>query len=167
MAYQRDSFLMARRLGPAALHDDFLTRFAEAARITRQAVSVMSSEDSQLLSDVARGRGLVRLCQLCGISERALREGDALAFSEALRGHVMFRRTVRHTGVVAFLAALEEETASNGPADETALAFLKSPSSATRDRAIETHLRQEVATRTVIDALHTTDLSKSRVLLTA
>lgn len=147
------------RMASGVAIDDLTTRIADAMRILRDGVPVMSEQESQLLSDFARGRNLTTLCKLCGVSERAFREADALSVAEAIRGHVMARRRHRASGLLSVLDAFEQETASNGPADEAQLTFIIRPSRATKERCIETLARQEIASRQAIDALHTTDIS--------
>jgi hypothetical protein len=161
MAYQNRSTFPARRLAAADAQDDLQTRIADAARVTTAAVAVRSEDEQQLLYDFSRGRGIVRLGQWCAISERAFREADAVAVAEAIRGHILYRRRMRAQGLLGLLDAVAEETHSNGPADEAGLRFLVNPGRGTRDGFIEALSRQEVASRSLIDLLHTTDFTGS------
>lgn len=154
MAYQH----AAHRMAPGAAQDDLTRRIADATRVIRQSVPVMSEPESQLLSDMARGRGLTMLCQLAGVSERAFREADALSVSEAIRGHILARRRHRMSGLLGVLQAFQLEEDTNGPANVAQWLFATNPSRATRDGAVEALARQESASRVAIDTLHTIDL---------
>jgi hypothetical protein len=65
MAYRRDGFSPVQgttRMAPGHALDDLLTRVGDAIRQVRGAVSTMSPSESELLTDMARGRGLTMLC---------------------------------------------------------------------------------------------------------
>jgi hypothetical protein len=161
MAYRRDGFSPVQgttRMAPGHALDDLLTRVGDAIRQVRGAVSTMSPSESELLTDMARGRGLTMLCGLCGVSERAFREADALSVAEAIRGHILARRRHRAGGVLGVLDAFEQEEATNGPANLAQWLFATNPSKATRDVAVERLAHQEAASRVAIDVLHTLDL---------
>lgn len=154
MTYQRNT----TRMASGAAQDDLVNRVRDAMRQLRQGVPVMTEDESQLVSDFARGRNLVTLCKLFGVTERAFREADALSVAEAIRGHIIARRRHRASGVLGVLEAFRREEETNGPANLAQWAFTLGPSRATKDLAVETLLQQEVATRAAIDVLHATDI---------
>jgi hypothetical protein len=125
----------------------------DAARIIRAGHPGLSTEESQNLSDVADGRGSTMLFRALDAASACRSEADALALVEALRRYVLARR--RRHGLVAGipLEVLREEMASNAAANAAEFEYVNSPSPATRDRLIETHVRQMTASRQLIDSL--------------
>jgi hypothetical protein len=138
---------------PAALDaDDFVRRLADAARRILAAEPLMSQSEKQLLWDVQRGRHLVVLSRMVSVASRCRDTSAALAVPEAIRGFVI-EVSPTFDAATEFSAFLEETTA-NGAADVAQMEHVISPSRATRERAIETLVVQEAATRKAIDALH-------------
>jgi hypothetical protein len=85
------------------------------------------------------------------IAQRCADPAAAAFVTEQLRGFILSGHPSLDLRV---FDAFRLEQRSNGVGDVAQFEFMIAPSSATRDRAIEALLAQEVATRAAIDALH-------------
>lgn len=128
----------------------------DAVRRARASIDgALSPQESQLLSDLADGRGATMLFGALTVLSRCEYEADALAVVEALRRYVMSTRYATPR-LESPRDLIREETRCNYLANDAENEFLASQSPATRDRLIETHIHQMSASRRIVDALGAT-----------
>lgn len=127
----------------------------DAVRRARASLPDLTAEESQLLSDLADGRGTVMIVRAMGVVARCENEGDALAVTEAFRRFVMMTRFAKPREESA-RDLIREETRCNYLANDAENEFLASPSPANRDRLIEMHTHQMCASRRIVDELAVT-----------
>lgn len=112
----------------------------------------LTPREQQLFKDLKKGRYIGGVLNALEISQQKCQDvSDATALPEAFRGWVIGG----HPGyeVCVFDSFLTEQHA-NGTFDLAQFEYLKSPTKANRDRAIEAGTRQLVETRRSLDALH-------------
>jgi hypothetical protein len=130
---------------------NFVRRFADACRQIRRSASHLSESDSRLLTDLAEGKGLVRIERVADISARCSDLADATALSDAFRGHALALRRVEP---ITVLEAIRIEAKADGAEDAAVVEYLANPCEANRQRAIEALRRAAETTLAVVDALH-------------
>ena len=122
----------------------------------------LTPKESQLLKDIGRGRYIGGVLNALEISQQKCHDvGTATALPEAFRGWVVGG----HPGYeVCLFDSFVAEQQSNGSFDLAQLAYMKNPTRANKERAIEAGNRQMAETRRALDALHKDDgrLSLSR-----
>ncbi len=144
----------ARRPAPVSVTTDreqLRAIVADAVRIVRRSTTNLTPRQQRLLSDLARGRYLAGVFQFVEIMRSCTEPLDAAWFPERLRGFVL----AGHPALALEAHdCFRAETAAQGAADVAQLAFVLAPSGATRDRATDALLEQDVRTRAALDALH-------------
>lgn len=132
----------------------FDSSLANAIRMIRRSAVGLTPRESQLLSDVARGRGKAfrLVAEVADIARyRCFDPADATALAESIRGYVL----AGHPGLtLPWMDTLRYEGATNAAADEALVEHILTPSRATRERMIETHVAQSIASRAVADLIH-------------
>jgi hypothetical protein len=133
---------------------DFGSSLAEAIRMIRRSAHGLTPRESQLLSDVARGRGAAfrMVAEVADIARfRCFDPADAASLAECIRGYVL----TGHPGLnLSWLDVLRYEGATNSMANDALYEHLLTPSKATRERMIEAHHAQEIASRAVADLMY-------------
>lgn len=120
-------------------------------QVTRSATG-LSAKEAQLLKDIARGRYIGGVLHALEISQQRCEDvADATAIPEAFRGWVLGGHP-RYAVCVFDSFVAEQE--SNGEFDVAQMRYMRDPTPANRDRAIEAGNRQLVETRRALDALH-------------
>lgn len=141
----------ATRAQPCQSFDSSL---AEAIRMIRRSAIGLTPRESQLLSDVARGRGRAfrMVAEVADIARyRCFDPADAAALAECIRQYTLSG----HPGLaLPFLDTLRYEGATNAMADEALVEHVLSPSRATAERLVETHVAQAIASRAVADLVY-------------
>jgi hypothetical protein len=144
-----------RALFPASERQCFHDRLAGAVRQIRDASEGLTPRESQLLSDVTRREyaGFRTVADIADIARfRCKDPGKASALAEAIRGHTL----AGHPGLVLpFFDVLRYEGSANAMADEALVEHILSPSRSTRERMVETHVAQAIASRRVADLMYT------------
>lgn len=137
---------------PAPAGQSFDRLMANAMRAVRRSAVGLTPKESQLLADVSRGRGFRVISEVADIARyRCADPTDATAIAEGLRGYILRD----HPGLVlSWFDVLRYEGATNTMADEALVEHVLSPSGATRDRMVETHVAQAIASRAVADLIH-------------
>lgn len=133
---------------------NFDSSLENAIRMIRRSAVGLTPRESQLLSDVSRGRGRAfrLVAEVADIARyRCFDPADATALAEAIRGYVLNG----HPGVrLPWMDTLRYEGTTNAMADEALVEHILSPSHATKERMIETHVAQSIASRAVADLIH-------------
>lgn len=134
----------------------------DSVRQIRDTAIGLTPTEQQLLKDLCKGRYIGGVLNALELSQQKCTDiTGATALPEAFRGWVVGG----HPGyeVCLFDSFLTEQHA-NGTFDLTQFEYLKNPTKANRDRAIEAGNRQLVETRRALDALHQ-DQQRERMTL--
>lgn len=141
-----------RALALAPEYQPLETLLADAVRQVRRS-SKLTPRESQLLSDVARpdARGVRMIREAVDIAKyRCACPADASAIGEAFNRYVL----TGHPGLrLPWFDTLRREGATNTMADDALVEHVLSPSQATRERVIEAHRAQELASRAVVSLM--------------
>lgn len=142
-----------RALFPGSERHSFQDLVADSIRQIRDGSERLSPRENQLLTDVSR-RSYTALRTVAEIADiaryRCKDPAKAASFAEALRGYTL----ADHPGLVLpWFDVLRYEGATNCMADEALTEYVLGPSKATRERMIETHHAQAIASRAVADLM--------------
>lgn len=139
-----------------ALHPEYQsleTLMADAVRRVRHSAVSLTPRESQLLSDVSRpdARGIRMIREAADIAKHRCRNPeDSAAIGDAIARYAI----AGHPGLfLPFIDTLRREGATNSMADEAIWEHLLTPSSSSRERVIETHRAQELASRAVVNLM--------------
>lgn len=126
------------------------TLLADAIRRVRRSASGLTDRESQILSDVSRGRdarGLRLVTEALDIvRHRCACPADASAFGDAFSRYIL----AGHPGLVLpWMDTLRREGSTNTMADDALIEHILAPSKGTRERVYETHHAQMVASQAV------------------
>lgn len=129
-----------------------LRALRDAVRQARASIDDLTPAESQLLSDLADGRGTTMLFRALTVVSRCQSAADAHAVTDAMR---LFLVSLRNdsTPPRSPLEVLREETEANAAANAAEIEFLAAPSRATRERLIEVHRRQRFASDALITSI--------------
>lgn len=129
------------------------TLMADAIRRVRRSAVSLTPRESQLLSDVSRpdARGTRMIREAADIARHRCRNPeDSAAIGDAIARYAL----AGHPGLfLPFLDTLRREGATNQMADEAIWEHILSPSAASRERVIECHRAQELASRAVVNLM--------------
>lgn len=143
-----------RAVFPASERQCFDTRVANAIRVIRRDSNDLTPRESQLLTDAARGRlrAFKLMAEIADIArQRCADPSSATALAEAIRGYIL----TDHPGLVLpWFDTLRREGATNTMADDALIEHILSPSHASRERVVETHVAQAIASRQVADLIY-------------
>lgn len=138
---------------PVAVGRDALTKLVnDAVRQVQRSAIALSPTESQLLRDLKRGRYIGGVLDALEISQQKCRDvSDATALPEAFYGYVLGGHPFY---TVSLFESFVAEQQANGSFDLAQMRYMKNPTPANRDAAVEAGRRQLVETRRALDALH-------------
>jgi hypothetical protein len=143
-----------RAVFPASERQSFDCVLANAVRILRRDCPDLTPRESQLLTDVARGRSRAfrLVAEVADIARhRCFDPASAAAIAEGIRGYIL----ADHPRLVLpWIDTLRYEGATNAIADEALVEHLLTPSKATKERMVEAHVAQSIASRAVADLMY-------------
>lgn len=125
---------------------------ADSLRQIRDRSDGLTRKESQLLSDVSRRTyaGFRTVADVADIARNRCKDpGAAASLAEAIRGYTL----AGHPGLVLpWFDTLRYEGATNAIADEALLEFILRPGcKSAKERMIEAHVAQSIASRAVAD----------------
>lgn len=139
---------------PVALaRQNFDELVADSMRQIRDGSDDLTPRESQLLSDVSR-RTYAAFRTVADVADiaryRCKDPAKASSLAEAIRGYTL----AGHPGLVLpWFDVLRYEGSTNAAADEALIEHILHPSKATKERMVETHVAQAIASRRVADLI--------------